>query len=188
VAVALDPWLTGWIRAFGWAPLLPWVQAVTWLGYGALDAAGVALLAAAGWRRGDRHLIRRGLWGAATVALAGLGTQLVKNLACRARPSAPGAGAFLVDFPCVPAGYGVASFPSGHATTAFAAALLLGLWYPRWRAPLLVLAGLVGLSRVVLGSHFPSDILGGALLGTGAALLGWRWIDRDAAEGVRREE
>lgn len=186
-AALLDPGLAGWTRSLGWGPLLPWVQAVTWLGYGTLDTAGVGLLAAVGWRRGDRRLIRRGLWGAATVALAGLATQVVKNLACRARPSAPGAGGFLTGFPCFPASHGVASFPSGHATTAFAAAVLLGIWYPRWRWPLLTAAGLVGLSRVVLGAHFPSDVLGGALLGAAAALLGWGWIERREAGSVRGE-
>jgi undecaprenyl-diphosphatase len=95
---------------------------------------------------------------------------VLKNLTCRARPSAEGAGAFLVDFPCFPAPYELASFPSGHATTAFALATLLSLWYPRGTAGLVALAALVGWSRVVLGSHFPSDVLGGAILGCAVVL------------------
>jgi membrane-associated phospholipid phosphatase len=62
-------------------------------------------------------------------------------------------------------------FPSGHATTAFAAAVVLGVLFPRVRTPLFVLAGLIALSRVVLGSHYASDAIGGALLGTLVALL-----------------
>jgi undecaprenyl-diphosphatase len=94
----------------------------------------------------------------------------VKNVVCRARPTAPGAGIFFAHFPCFPAPYAYASFPSGHATTAFAAAVLLALWYPRWAPIFAGLAALVGLSRIVLGSHFPSDVLAGALLGSLIAL------------------
>jgi undecaprenyl-diphosphatase len=57
------------------------------------------------------------------------------------------------------------SFPSGHAATAFAAATAVGLLHPRFRIPLLALAGMVALSRVYLGVHFWSDVLVGSALG-----------------------
>lgn len=156
----------------GWPTpdLIIWWEAVTRLGYGWLDIGAIAALVLAGWLRQDADLRARGLVGAAMVAGAGVLDQVLKNTLCRARPSAPEAGAFFINFPCFPAKYAYASFPSGHATTAFATAVLLSLWYPRWAGAWLGLAALVGLSRVVLGSHFPSDVLAGALLGSAVAL------------------
>ena len=58
-----------------------------------------------------------------------------------------------------------ASFPSGHATTAGAVAVALGLLAPRWRVALAVVAVLVAMSRVMIGVHYPSDVLTGLFLG-----------------------
>ncbi|MBP0047119.1 phosphatase PAP2 family protein [Marinobacterium sp. AK62] len=64
------------------------------------------------------------------------------------------------------------SFPSGHAAAAFVFATLLAEFYPSI-APLgFALATLVGGSRVMLGVHYPTDILAGALLGMLTAGLG----------------
>jgi undecaprenyl-diphosphatase len=134
------------------------------------------ILALEGWWRGDRDLRIRGLVGAAAVAGAGLLDQILKNVACRARPSAPQAGMFFTNFPCFPASYASASFPSGHATTAFAAAVVLAFWYPRQAGVFVGVAVLVGLSRIVLGVHFPSDVLAGALLGSGVALAVYAYV------------
>ena len=57
------------------------------------------------------------------------------------------------------------SFPSGHATTAFAAAAAFAVLVPRFRVPAIALAALVALSRVYLGVHFVLDVLVGAALG-----------------------
>jgi undecaprenyl-diphosphatase len=74
------------------------------------------------------------------------------------------------------------SFPSGHTSTAFACAAALSFEYPKWYviAPSFAWAGAVGYSRMYLGRHYPSDVLIGAVIGTGSAYLSYkfnRWID-----------
>jgi undecaprenyl-diphosphatase len=65
------------------------------------------------------------------------------------------------------------SFPSDHATAAFAIAVSIFLRNRRFGLITLAMATVIGLSRVVVGTHYPSDILGGAVLGTLAALALW---------------
>jgi len=62
------------------------------------------------------------------------------------------------------------SFPSGHTITAFAMAISLGSFYPGLDIGLLFCAVSIAASRVLLGMHFLSDVLAGALLG---GLLGY---------------
>ncbi len=152
------------------------LQWATRLGYGLVGIGVPVAIGAIAWGRGDLYGRRRGFLGGAAVAAAGLVGQILKNLLCRARPTAVGAGVFFREFPCVPAPYALASFPSGHATTAFALATVLSLWYPRWTAAWLALATIVGWSRVALGSHFPSDVLAGAIVGVGVTLVFFRWV------------
>lgn len=70
------------------------------------------------------------------------------------------------------------SFPSGHSLSVFAVAtlLILSLQWRGWRlAGVLLLASLVGLSRIAVGAHWPLDVLGGAVLGGACGLSGW-WV------------
>jgi undecaprenyl-diphosphatase len=62
------------------------------------------------------------------------------------------------------------SFPSGHTITAFAVAITLGMFYPVLFGLLLFCALIIATSRILLGMHFLSDVLAGAVLGTALAL------------------
>lgn len=104
----------------------------------------------------------------ATVA-AGLGLLLAQPLAHavdRARPfvAHPGHSHILISRSPDP------SFPSDHATGAFA--LAMGIWlYDRTIGTvLLALAALLALARVYVGTHYPGDVIAGAVLGAGVAL------------------
>ena len=61
------------------------------------------------------------------------------------------------------------SFPSGHTLHAVSFTLVLLHYYPEWALLVVPFAVLVALSRVILGLHYPSDVLMGALLGAGLA-------------------
>jgi len=56
-------------------------------------------------------------------------------------------------------------FPSGHTTNAFTVATVIWSRYTAWRVPFVLLAIATGVSMIILGLHFPSDVIGGASLG-----------------------
>ena len=65
------------------------------------------------------------------------------------------------------------SFPSGHTSSAFEFATSMSLAFPKWYviAPSYVYACAAGYSRMHLGVHYPSDVLAGAIVGAGSAVL-----------------
>lgn len=78
---------------------------------------------------------------------------------------------------------GSPSFPSGHTSSAFAIATSISITCPKWYiiTPAFLWAGAVGYSRMDLGVHYPSDVLAGALIGTGSAYLTYKlqqWIHK----------
>jgi len=70
------------------------------------------------------------------------------------------------------------SFPSGHATLAFGTAVVLADRFDRPGTLFLILAGIIGLTRVVLGVHYPSDVIVGAIIGTAGGMASVRYGDR----------
>lgn len=71
------------------------------------------------------------------------------------------------------------SFPSGHTSEAFSTATTVSIEYPHWYiiAPAALWATSVAYSRMHLGVHYPSDVVGGMLTGVGSAFLA-HWLTK----------
>ncbi len=115
---------------------------------------------------------RRGLVGllvlAATITVSDqTSAKLLKPFFHRARPSV-----VVVDSQPIFGVRGSYSFPSVHATNAFATAFVLDAVFPGGRLALFTLAALVSYSRIYVGDHWPSDSLAGALWGSVIGLGG----------------
>jgi undecaprenyl-diphosphatase len=106
------------------------------------------------------------------IGIPGLFVTIVKRLIGRVRPS--DLGPFAYEPFSWKAAY--ASLPSGHATTAFAAAIAIGSLFPRTRPVMWLFAGTIALSRVAVSAHYPSDVIAGAAIGAATALLVRRWF------------
>lgn len=106
---------------------------------------------------------------ASTMASTGATTWLAKRQYDRPRP-------YLADdkiTPAVPLPHGT-SYPSGHSSAAFAAARVISRLEPSLAREAYDLATQVAVSRVYAGVHYPSDVVAGALLGTGIAEIALR--------------
>jgi undecaprenyl-diphosphatase len=122
----------------------------------ALLAAGLPLVACCALHQAGRLALM-------TVVLSHLVVQIVKRMVVRHRPAKVERLVSLVREPdCF-------SFPSGHATASMSVALAYGVALPAVAVPLLILALLVGFSRVRLGVHYPSDVLVGQLIAVATA-------------------
>ncbi|MHB8834358.1 MAG: phosphatase PAP2 family protein [Candidatus Methylomirabilia bacterium] len=108
---------------------------------------------------------KRALFVLAAIVVSGLTVDLLKPLVARWRPKAFFAEASQFGFAFFKTGYEHNSFPSGHATTALALACALTLLYPRFRVLWFGAGVLVAASRVIVGAHYPGDVLAGAWFG-----------------------
>lgn len=182
----------GWFRAFdltlsnalnmqrGMAPdwLILCMQAISWVGGGIQRYIIVGILTLALWRWWG--------WGAAlamglTTLVSAFTSEALKSFFARIRPD-------LVTHLDI---INNAAYPSGHANNAAVVYILFIMLVPQarhpgWQALAALLILLTGLSRIMLGVHWPTDVIGGWTLGTSFALfaasvIAWREHQRDAA-------
>jgi undecaprenyl-diphosphatase len=170
-ASGLPPWLvdlayqvtdfglSGWILVPVGVPIV----LITFLASPALEFMSRAVLAMAVTRLGYLFI---------AVGLPGLVSTVVKRWIGRVRPSPYGPFAY-EPFAWRPE---YASFPSGHATTAFAALVAIGVIFPRARRVLWIYALLIAASRVMVSAHYPSDVIAGAAVGAFGALCVRDWF------------
>ena len=153
-------------RALGDTPAVPVARGLSHFGEHAL---GWLALGAAGWATGRR----RQEWaaGAAGVVAAHAAGVLVKRVVRRVRPA-------LEDVPALVGTPSRLSFPSAHSCSTSAAAVGFGPMVGR--APMVGVTAVMLVSRVLLGVHYPSDVVSGAALGAGVATVVRRRILRDA--------
>ena len=120
-----------------------------------------------------RFLKREEVWCDRT---AFLGNGLLKNLVARPRPCHRPHDYFMLI--TIPKDY---SFPSGHTFSSVAAAIGIWHWNRKWGIAAVVTAILMMFSRLYFYVHYPTDILGGILLGTVLALLSIQIVEKTLA-------
>ena len=177
----LDFWLFKQINTGPANPALDGVMlAASAVGTGAAQAAMGLCFLLYGWIADRIGLRRAGYAGVIAAAASGIAVQLAKSIWGRPRPLSSLYEVRLVGAPL----FGN-SFPSGHATTAFAVAAAISAFAPGARYVLFPLAVLISVSRVYVGVHFPLDVVYGAALGT---LVGmWSASLLRLREGRQRE-
>jgi membrane-associated phospholipid phosphatase len=132
-----------------------------------IGIAAPLIVTSIGYIDKNKNLQNKGLYVAATLLTSAVLTTTLKFTIDRDRP--------FVTYPDIQklTGAGSPSFPSGHTSEAFATATSLSLAFPKWYviAPSMLWASAAGYSRMHLGVHYPSDVLVGALIGSGSAWL-----------------
>jgi undecaprenyl-diphosphatase len=166
-------------------PSLWWVRILTDFGKSAyvlwtLFALMAVVLIASAAIRGTARAVLLGLgtrlqflfFAVLTPALVG---EVLKWVVGRGRPFVGGqANAF--NFQHFVGGEAYASFPSGHANTAFALAFAVSALWPQTRFVMLVYALVICATRLVLLAHHPSDVVGGAMVGVIGAMVVRYWF------------
>jgi undecaprenyl-diphosphatase len=107
-----------------------------------------------------------------------INSSVLKNMIARPRPCHVVDGAYIIENIrlLVSCGSGF-SFPSSHAANSFAAATLLSIYYQKLSWLFILLAAIVGFSRIYVGVHFPLDVICGAVVGALCSLiLYYSWL------------
>ncbi len=109
--------------------------------------------------------------GVALLAHLVLNNELLKNIVQRPRPFAT-----FPELSIIVSQPGQFSFPSGHTSSSFAAAAVMYRYLPRRAGvPAMILAALIGFSRLYVGVHYPTDVLVGAAVGILCSYIA-QWI------------
>ena len=132
-----------------------------------IGIAAPLIVTSIGYLEKNKNLQNKGLYIGGTLLTSAVITTTLKYSVQRDRP--------FVTYPDIQklTSAGSPSFPSGHTSEAFATATSLSLAFPKWYviAPSFLWASAAGYSRMHLGVHYPSDVLVGALIGSGSAWL-----------------
>lgn len=192
----LDAWEIAQMPARG-TPSLWWLRIVTDFGKDeyvlvALVVLLILIALAAPALRGIQRALLLGLGTRlqflfCAVAFANLVTEVLKYVVGRGRPFVGGeANAFHFSHLAGTGAY--SSFPSGHATTAFALAFAVAAVWPQARVAMAIYAVIIAASRLVLLAHHPSDVVAGALVGIiGAMVVRYWFAARRLAFAIRQD-
>lgn len=165
---------------------IPWMAFTSdtgdWIGEGTHLVVFSLVLVGAGWLFSSAAVRNAGIQTLLAHGLAALLVNGIKHLIGRPRPKFAHSG----DWEFAPSWVsGFDSFPSGHSAAGFAVATVLAKRFPVFGPLCLGVAAFVMLSRVLRGSHFPTDVVGGAIVGVlsgaiaAAPLKEWRTSLRD---------
>lgn len=142
-----------------------------------ISIAAPILIYSIGYFNNDKDLKKKGIFIGETFLVNAFVTTAMKFSIKRNRP--------FITYPDIDkqASGGSSSFPSGHTSTAFATATSLSIAFPKWYVivPSFLWASSVGYSRMDLGVHYPTDVLAGAIVGSGSAYLTYKlnkWVNK----------
>ena len=164
----LDAPMLNWARQKASSGILAWWGQLAYVaGLASVQYIGLGLAALFCWFSWRRGLVYTLLIAGASVTASGLATQVIKHLVGRPRPRLGMDTSWLAGPTWVSDWH---SFPSGHTSTSVALACVLAAKFPDKAWLFYGLAALVGVGRVLSGSHYVSDVMAGALLGLAVGL------------------
>jgi undecaprenyl-diphosphatase len=185
VAIAYDARAIAWSHTLspGVRGFFGWITRFGTSGWLLIPSGIIVIVVSLGdWRRVSRASAAA-WWEIATfaavlfavVAASGIVTDIIKPIVGRARPDYVHGGVIALT-PFSFGGYSHYSFPSGHATTMAAVAMLVAFVPSVVTVPVVIAAAAVAVSRVIIDAHFPSDVAGGTMVGLAVGYFILRWM------------